>query len=299
MEPRIYLLEVIVAVYALMLSAVVTVFHNRIEMGWIYLVYHALVLGMMASIAGAHRKFGGKFWTLLRYWCPLFILLASFRELNFLIPPIHPFETDHYWDKILGGIDHRLFGTDPENVLSAITWPPLSDVLSFCYLMYFPMPMILGIALYRAGELRKFRYCTAGLFLAWYLSYAGYLLIPAVGPHRMMESRPPGLDGLFFGKIAHAIVRGGEWDMPNAFPSGHALITMVTLAYAYTMRRKVFRMLLPLGCGLLLATVYLRYHYVSDVLASAVLFPIVMVLARKFFGAWEGERPPGMLHTGF
>lgn len=87
--------------------------------------------------------------------------------------------------------------------------------------------------------------------------------------------------------------------MPNAFPSGHALITMMTLAYAFVLHRKVFYVLLPFGCGLILATVYLRYHYLTDVLASAALFPLTLWAAKKLFTAWEKEKVPDMLPTGF
>ena len=106
------------------------------------------------------------------------------------------------------------------------------------------------------------------------------LLVPALGPRFY-------LDGTFNhdlmrGPLASASVStlntlGGE--NRDAFPSGHTEIVMIVLVYAWTYRRWYFWVALPLVTGLIISTVYLRYHYAVDVLAGMVLAPLCVFLA--------------------
>jgi len=49
------------------------------------------------------------------------------------------------------------------------------------------------------------------------------------------------------------------------------MITATVLLVAFRRSRTAFWVLLPFGVGLILSTVYCRYHYVVDVLAGLVL----------------------------
>ena len=76
-----------------------------------------------------------------------------------------------------------------------------------------------------------------------------------------------------------------------AFPSLHAGVSLLTLVYAW---RHVRWYVLPLGIvvtGLLASTVYLRHHYVVDLLAGALLVPWVLWAAPRFDRWWNaGQR---------
>jgi len=54
----------------------------------------------------------------------------------------------------------------------------------------------------------------------------------------------------------------------------------MSLYYAWKEReKKLFAVLLPLVTGLIIATVYLRYHYVIDVIAGIALTGLTILLA--------------------
>jgi len=57
----------------------------------------------------------------------------------------------------------------------------------------------------------------------------------------------------------------------DAFPSGHVLVTLLSIGWAWGCRLRVRWPVTAVGALLVAATVYLRYHYVVDVLAGAVL----------------------------
>ncbi|MHB9029319.1 MAG: phosphatase PAP2 family protein, partial [Candidatus Latescibacterota bacterium] len=61
----------------------------------------------------------------------------------------------------------------------------------------------------------------------------------------------------------------------------HTAITVIVTTYAWKYKRWLFWGFLPVNIGIILATVYLRYHYVVDVLAG---------LALAAFCVWAGPR---------
>ncbi len=70
-------------------------------------------------------------------------------------------------------------------------------------------------------------------------------------------------------------------------PSGHTQIVLMTLSLAYRYGRVLFYLLLPLICALILSTVYLRYHYVIDLLVGGGFAIGCMVLAPRLYDAWK------------
>jgi membrane-associated phospholipid phosphatase len=65
----------------------------------------------------------------------------------------------------------------------------------------------------------------------------------------------------------------------DAFPSGHTLVTLLSMAWAWRYRLRVRWPVTVLGVLLVLSTVYLRYHYVVDVLTGSVLAVLCLAFA--------------------
>ena len=57
----------------------------------------------------------------------------------------------------------------------------------------------------------------------------------------------------------------------DVFPSGHTLVTLVGIWWSWRMRLGLRWGITVVGVILIFGTVYLRYHYAVDVLASALL----------------------------
>jgi membrane-associated phospholipid phosphatase len=86
----------------------------------------------------------------------------------------------------------------------------------------------------------------------------------------------------------------------DAFPSGHTAIAIVVLAMAARYQRRLFYPLLVITVSLMISTIYLRYHYVIDVIAGVLL--AVLCLGVTFWLYREpGERSPALAlstHSG-
>jgi membrane-associated phospholipid phosphatase len=129
----------------------------------------------------------------------------------------------------------------------------------------------------------------------FYLSYIGYFSLPGVGPRftlhdfSLLETELP---GLFLTNALRAIINAGE-SIPlikehaidvvqrDVFPSGHTQLTMIVMALGFRYKLKSRWVLLGFGSLLIVATVYLRYHYVVDLVAGALL---------AWFTLWTGDK---------
>jgi hypothetical protein len=254
--------------YLAAVTAIVLAF--RPEGMGIFLAYHGLVLALIAFIVRAHARYGGRFWTFLRHWYVLLLAMAAFREIHYLVPRIHSF-ADRRYDHILAALDRKFLG-DVEGFCVSMANPLLIDVLHLCYCFYFASILIPGAVLYFRGELERTREYSGVILAGLYLSYLGYFAVPAVGPHRM-TAPPVELDGWVLGTPLRAAVVALEWEMPDAFPSGHTLLSLLALIMSWRLHRRCFWILLAPASGCIAATVVLRYHYVVDLAGSLALLP--------------------------
>jgi membrane-associated phospholipid phosphatase len=79
----------------------------------------------------------------------------------------------------------------------------------------------------------------------------------------------------------------------DAFPSGHTELTLLVLYYAQRFHRRTFWWILPAGSALIISTVYLRYHYVVDVIAGAFLALAIILIAKPLYRRLGGSLPAG------
>jgi membrane-associated phospholipid phosphatase len=154
-------------------------------------------------------------------------------------------------------------------------------MLQFAYISYYPMAITLGAVLFLKKNKTAFGEAIFGVILCFYLSYLGYLLFPAIGP-RFTLAHVQTRD-LAAGPVVVAIqdtLNALENTKTDAFPSGHTAIALMTLYYAMKFRERVLTaVLIPAVTGLIVSTVYLRYHYVIDVMAGAALTALTIRLA--------------------
>ena len=215
-------------------------------------------------------------------------VLITFNSLGTLITFLH----DTTIDASLIRIDQAIFGVHPTVWLERLFTPLLTDMLQLAYVSYYFIPLALGIILINRGRTAEFEEVLFGILLCFYLSYVGYLLFPAIGP-RFTLSHLQTTD--LQGSTLMAAIQDGlnalEKNKTDAFPSGHTAISLLCLYYAWKEREKVlFATLFPLVTGLVVSTVYLRYHYVIDVIAGAGLTGLTIMLAPVLRRALSGRR---------
>lgn len=158
----------------------------------------------------------------------------------------------------------------------------LSELLSFCYFSFYFL--IIGSALFffiiRQQNMTQ-RYFL-GLMLMYFIGFIGYFSIPAAGPYLAFPSDftypvHSGVMTLFLTELVDKGITGMD-----VFPSLHTGITLYIVGFFYLSGyRKIAYCLFPITIGLILATVYLHYHYGIDVIFGALLALLVLYITCK------------------
>jgi membrane-associated phospholipid phosphatase len=209
----------------------------------------------------------------------------------------------HARDELLIAADRFLFGTDVTVWLERFVRPWLTDLFYVCYASYYFQSLVLGTALWRRSRADTRRYIFT-LTFCYFVSYLGYFVIPALGPRFALASlQTIPLEVTPLSRAIATTINTLERTKFDVFPSGHTMITTVVLLVAFRRDRRIFWILLPVATGLILSTVYCRYHYVVDVLAGLVLAFVSVPAGDAIYDRWatarrssasvSAPRPPG------
>ncbi|HET9532587.1 MAG TPA: phosphatase PAP2 family protein, partial [Blastocatellia bacterium] len=272
--------------YLSVLAALVVIAHNRMSFWWAIVAAHAAAILLIIICSRLTPSWAGaRVWRFIRGWYPVALVPVTFKELTLLIPLIHP--RDYDWE--LARIDYWMFGAHPTVWLERVTWPALTELFQISYTTYYFLPMVLGGVLWSKGWFERFHFFVFVAVLGYYLSYLGYIAVPAIGPRFILadeQSFP--LRGVFLFQFIRETLDRAEGITRDCFPSGHTELTLLVLYYARRYHRRTFWLSLPAGSALIISTVYLRYHYVIDVIAGALLALAVIVVAKPAYRALGG-----------
>lgn len=229
----------------------------------------------------------------LRFWYPAFMILFCFKEIYMIMISTHSVLYDSYLIKI----DQWIFGLNPTEYLSRFFNPFAVEVLQIVYGLFYLMPVIYSMELYLWHRYEELKYAIFVVFLGFYLSFLGYLLLPAIGPRFTLHNFHNlgfELPGLFFADKIRYLIDIGEsipQNVPNpeafaqrdAFPSGHTIIMILITYLSHKIRSKSFYFYLPFTILLIFSTVYLRYHYVIDLISGIPFVLITIFIANRLY----------------
>lgn len=260
----------VVIAYLIVESALILFFARRPESEWLVNlgINAAMIAGIFLLVWGAQR---GRLRVvrIARDWYPAFYVLAIFKQLGVLVPAVHPAT----YDDLLLAWDRAIFGQHPGAFLDAISSPIVTEIMRACWLSYFVLPFVLCVPLYVRPGRAAFDEAVCVLVLGWLISYLGYYALPALGPGYFPETIPvptcvndPGVT-----QSVALTLFSLEGRMHDIFPSGHTIIALLVVWQAARHKLRGWLLLIPLVCGLVLGTVYLRYHYGVDVLAGFII----------------------------
>ena len=249
---------------------------------WLTARFCALLLALWLAAWCAANRTAPRWVIVFHAFLPVLAVPVLFDSIGDVIPWLWP----RYFDGLLISADRLLFcGSNPTVLLERFIHPALTTALQVAYISYYPMAAVLGVVLFSKRKQAGFDEAIFGIVLCFYLSYLGYLLFPAVGPRfTLAHLQTTDLQAGPFVAAIQSTLNRLENTKTDAFPSGHTAVALMTLYYAWKTREKVLTaVLVPAVTGLIVSTVYLRYHYVIDVIAGIALALLTMKLAPPLF----------------
>ena len=214
---------------------------------------------------------------------PLIYIAVIFDSLAHLAPYVRSWRADAF----LRAIDRRLLGVDPTVYLERYANRWAVELMAYVYLLYFILPFVLVWLLWRRRRLfAEITDWACTLTIALYANYLLYLIFPAQGPRFEIAHAGGELEGVAFANfIMHSIyvLESNKFDV---FPSAHVCAGLVTWYGFHRYLRRYSVAVAVAVVGIMVSTVYLRYHYFVDVLAGIVLAAAAISVAGPYCRLW-------------
>lgn len=289
--------DFVVILFYLFLTVLNIIFFARLEHASKFIILNFLIIGCVLLLAYTAETYRYKILRLLHYLYLIPLVLLTFKEIYYMIRPLRPYD----YDQLLIDIDRWMFGGDPTVFLSNYSHPIITEILQIAYGLFYFLPIILAIALMKKRKFTEADFAVLTVIYGYFLSYLGYFTLPAIGPRFTLHdfhSKDLELPGLYLTNYLREITNTVESVPPgtlnpaeivqrDVFPSGHTMITLVVIYLSVILKSRSRFFIIPIGVLLIFATVYLRYHYVIDLIAGLVFMVFCVYTSPKIFNWWS------------
>lgn len=212
-------------------------------------------------------------------WYPL----ATIPAFYWGVSPLTQMIRRGYFDDAVIRWENRFFMGQPSMYLSKhLPKIALSEVLHLCYFSYYAIVLSLPAVLYIQGRIEAFREVVFAECFAFNVCLICYIFLPVAGPRYVFEKIGGRLANGFLHRLTHIILSMGS-SKGTAFPSSHSAIAVVVLLYAMRYDTLAFIILCPFCVGLVIGTVYGRFHYAVDTIAGTVLAGVIYGTAAALY----------------
>ncbi len=233
-------------------------------------------------------------------WLSLVLPHRAIRNLRFfyVIPMVYPmYQQSQQLVPALHPRDYDALLIDPTRWIAQYAHPLLTEYLQVCYVSFYLLPIIVALSFFLQRRISTMLSFGRMIVFSFYVSYLAYFALPAIGPRFTLhefDRLDQELPGLVLTPALRALVNEGGGIEPGAanpekvvnrdcFPSGHTMMTLLTIVLAWRYRSSVRLLVTIIGASLIVATVYLRYHYVVDLIAGALCAGAMLIVEPRVY----------------
>ena len=218
-------------------------------------------------------------------------IFLSYFQLRQILPAVR---TDAL-DANIFAFDLRVFGVEPSLWFDRFVNPSTVEWFAFFYFGYFfilsfhCLPM-----LFNAQSRFRIAHFALGMTFVYGIGQTIYMLVPGWGPYRYLAGQfvHPIEGGLFWHLVKATVDGAGA--QKDIFPSLHTAGPTYFAVFSYLHRRALpYRYTWPFvafaATQIILATMFLRWHYVIDIFAGLTLATTSALVSYKII-QWESRR---------
>lgn len=284
---------------------------------WIIVVYLAILLVALAFGSGPSRascmvtvaahlgvyacvivlvrakllRWGGAASSLVQRLATIVAILGTFFRLREILPAVAPYSLDAG----IYAFDLRVFGVEPSVYFDRFVSPATTEWFAFFYFLYFlilcahVLPM-----LFLQRDTQVVARFGLGFLLVICTGHLLYMVVPGWGPYWYLQGTfAHELQGGIFWRLARGTVDevGAQKDI---FPSLHTAAPTFFALFSFR-HRKIFPfkytwgLVAFLATQIIIATMFLRWHYFVDIVAGITLAAGATVLGARI-ADWESAR---------
>lgn len=239
------------------------------------ILYHVLFVFVMLALAHFYYYKKTQIIWFLRNIFPLALIAYWYPET-------------YYMNEIFGNMDHffidadqALFGCQPSMEFSRVfpqIW--INELMNFGYMSYyFIIAAAVLIALWKSRKCME--YTVFIITCSFFIFYLIFIILPVEGPQFYFPSPDNEIPcGGVFRRTMLMLQDMGE-KPTGAFPSSHVGMSLICMCLIFKNSRKIFYLLIPVAIILICSTVYLKAHYLVDVIGGFVAVPVFLFISEK------------------
>ena len=240
----------------------------------------AFCLAVLALVRGGLLK-GGVIAPLLYRFGVYGTVQISYFELRELLPVVNASSLDAQ----LSYIDERILHFEPSLFMDRFVSPATTEWFAFFYFGYFALLAVHVLPMVFFSRRRRLTAEFAlGMITVYATAHTIYMLVPGYGPVRFLADRYEHAlpSGFWLDAVLNAVQSGGA--QKDIFPSLHTAGPVFLSLFSFRHRDKwPFKYTWPLvaffSANIVIATMFLRWHYLIDVLAGIALSSGACLLA--------------------
>ena len=247
-----------------------------------------LTMTVAVLLATRGELMAAGFWRSLTYRVGLFLpMVSSYFALRWCLAAL---QVPHL-DADLYGIDRLLFGDSPAVLLDAFVTPSRVEWFAFFYYGYFFIIAVylLGTLIFDSGQRAYELLFGSAVVVA--AGHSLYTIVPGIGPHEFCAAmfKHPLVGGIWWHRVESAVQSDGA--MLDVFPSLHTALPLLMVLHSFRHRdrapfKQTWFLLGLVVINIIIATVFLRWHYGIDLIAGAALAAFAQ---RAAVWAWKRE----------
>ena len=231
-----------------------------------------------------------------RFFAPLgyrFAVYGTVQLSYFMLRDLLPVVNPGSLDQELFKLDLKWFGFEPTLFMDRFVTPATTEWFAFFYYSYFFLLAVHVIPfIFASRRLRLLSEFSFGMIFVYAIAHIGYMLVPGYGPYKHLadyfQNELP--SGMWMNAVWAAVESGGA--QKDIFPSLHTGGPVFITLFSFRHRDKLpFKYTWPITAfftvNIVIATMFLRWHYLIDVVVGAAL---------AAFGFWLTGRIAGPEH---
>ncbi len=193
-------------------------------------------------------------------------------------------------DELFVQLEQSIFGFQPSLLFSlkySSFW--FNELMFFSYFSYYLIVIVPPLIIYlkKRDEFERLFFIIVFSFYAYYLFF---VFIPVVGPQFYFAGEHAQIthSGLF-GKVVKYIQDAGETPT-GAFPSSHVGLSWIILLISAKTYKKLLITIFPLALLICFSTVYIKAHYLIDIIAGVISAPVLYFLGGKIYSYCNSKK---------
>ncbi|HEY8089617.1 MAG TPA: phosphatase PAP2 family protein [Polyangiaceae bacterium] len=245
-------------------------------------------LFVLALVRGQVLRWGGTASSLLYRTTFIATILSSFFQLREILPAVSPWSDDAR----IYAFDINVFGFEPSVWLDRWVTPATTEWFAFFYFLYFLILClhVLPMVFWQRDAQLLSRFAN-GVLLLFLTAHLVYMIVPGYGPYwYLRDTFHHELQGSTFWPLVRETVDAGG-AQKDIFPSLHTAAPTFFAIFSFRHRKLFpFKYTWPviafLATQIIIATLFLRWHYLIDVVAGLTLAATASLLGQRV-SDWE------------